>query len=266
MPGQWSACSSLCEKIEIVLMPWLLIFIIIGQFLNNFVVVAFSLLKRSLLDKKSVHICAVIWSWEQIFLRVNLTWFLNLQFKRPSRPVITEGGLNIWGAAAAARQINSAAGKRPEKELNRAVFSGIWTRTIDERSMMDREWMSTLSSRTEDCGTIKTGGCIMSWGCGQMHTSAAERNAIKDKLCQCNCQHSCWCQNGLEDLSPPPPSWLPSPWRQLNRVAHFAISATTLESNILQRAVTSSAMYFVLNLFCRRGMQAGSLQLPDHLW
>lgn len=229
---------------------------------------AFSLLKRSLLDKRSVHICVGIWSWEQICLRVNLTWFLNLQFRRPSRAVITEGGLNIWGAAAA-RQINSAAGKRPEKELNRAVFSGIWTRTIDERSMM--EWMNVNSFiknwrlwHNKNCST--GGYIIMSWGCEQMQTSAAERNAIKDKLCQCECQHSCYCQNGLEDLFPPPPSWLPSPWRQLNRVAHFAISSTTLESNILQRAVTSSAMYFVLNLFCRRRLQAGSLQLPDHLW
>ena len=112
-----------------------------------------------------------------------------------------------------------------------------------------------------------TNGCIMSWGCGQMQTSADGRNlrdAINDKFCQCEtceCQHGC-CQNGFEDPFPPPPSWLPSPWRQLNRVAHFAIS-TILESNILQRChhwslVTDQQC----NVFCPKSL----LQGPNARW
>ena len=88
------------------------------------------------------------------YLRVNLIWFLNLQFKRPSRPVITEGGLNIWGAAAAeARQINVCCWQKSWKR--RWIVQSLveFEQELSMNGHWWSEWMSILSSRTEDYGT-----------------------------------------------------------------------------------------------------------------
>ena len=140
-----------------------------------------------------------------VSLRVNFSCFLICSLKGFA-VCDPEGGVEHMSGWAA-RQINKRSGK---KELNRAVFSGIWTRTIDERPMM--EWMNVKPF-------------IKNWGlCHQicflgLHNEL-ERNEQMQAPGTWNKRSFCQCKRQSTQLS----KWT---WSSSFFLASFSLKATT---------------------------------------